>query len=1000
MSRETPADLARRLTPPLNTSTALAKSIAKNHGPVARVAHSLGIDLADAVAAWIDDSGLEAVQAWVRHETDGRNLLAEFEKVKVGSWEVLSALLVEHRLGQQGSVVGPYLHSAGSSYSDALIEARWMTAEALKRHAGRVPFFEQILLTRTCDLARQYFDSLRPFAEPASSSRNSQKVEREIARLTVTSARFGSSTVEQLEEAVGYLNQAITEGEELPAAIYKLEAHVELYHSTGDPDHLKEALRFSRSVRVPPGDWPAWHVSVAEANLAIVEHATQEGAKGFVKLAYEELNSVLESDLGNVTLEIRAKLLRALAKHAIDFPNAPMHLQQVHLPFFLRTTGVLPETVKVAADYLIRCLQSAADRGQYQHREFLAEMLSRLSQDREGSDRADLLRESIRLREPIGNKGALKGSRDQLSQALDFFALHPFETGKGHRAAAISILLDLNRRDPSACEPLVLLARDIERSGADLQLRPGYDSELTTAIRDGDHKTILVRAATAAFGDQTLSVSGLGGRGDTFTVSDFSGFAGQTFVFKEGGVDSLLRDEIRAKRLETYLEKRPGRDAFGVIEHIERLELRSQGVDQLKVISVRRYARGETLRSKLHSVTSQAGREALLTRTARFLAVIQESEIGIETANGSVRRELKIKEIGFWLKKLFRKDEATSMFAEWWDMVASMPMLPRRDAHSLNWIVADDERILAVDLESKGVRPVLYELAQLIEDDPVLAPSDDSTRADIVCAYLSELKLKLTGPLEVFAACSAARSVGVLNDPKSSENARNTAFLRLLHIGDSSSGELQAWTRKVVEAWRIKVGLADPTKYKTIAPADRIRISKAMSFHLRHDPTAPVTRGGWIFADDLAEILRASGHKVTADQLLVVAGALGEPRFQLDKNEIRAAYGHSKVLRDGFDDPKPPAMLFHATSAENLQQIFAGRSGLKPQLRQFVHLTEDPKKADFAAKRHGDRVHLLAVEAPSVPDLVLGASDTWLAPDVSVAALRVPSLAELWLVQS
>lgn len=162
-----------------------------------------------------------------------------------------------------------------------------------------------------------------------------------------------------------------------------------------------------------------------------------------------------------------------------------------------------------------------------------------------------------------------------------------------------------------------------------------------------------------------------------------------------------------------------------------------------------------------------------------------------------------------------------------------------------------------------------------------------------------------------------------------------------------------------------------------------------MSHHLRHDRAAPATKSGWVHVDELAQILRASGHKVSSDQLLLIAGALGEPRFELDGDEIRAAYGHSIPAQIPYEARRAPQVLFHATPTRNLASVFEARAGLRPSGRNWVHLTESCQVAVDAARRQRSAVSVLEVDAPNVAGLVHATGATWLAPGVPVGSIRI-----------
>src|SRR5690606_20122294 len=78
---------------------------------------------------------------------------------------------------------------------------------------------------------------------------------------------------------------------------------------------------------------------------------------------------------------------------------------------------------------------------------------------------------------------------------------------------------------------------------------------------------------------------------------------------------------------------------------------------------------------------------------------------------------------------------------------------------------------------------------------------------------------------------------------------------------------------KLGGAWARRTGIASGDNLAPLADAERRRISRAMSFHLRHNEKAPLTKDGWIHVEELADLLNANGHKVSAPQLLWIAGA-------------------------------------------------------------------------------------------------------------------------------
>lgn len=954
---------------------------------VAALALRVGLQIPEQFSQWVDRVGTEVVGGWLDQDAPPALLAKRWVEGKYTSVPALAMLVMESRLCAVGAMVGSYFRSSGSSYAAELVEARWLIAEALRRHASSIRFNEPVILVRVSELAASVYESLRPFTDASKSNRDKLQIQRQVARQAIVAARFSSGRLEKLEEALAHLKGMPEDPTDISTAVLRIEASIELYHVTGNRDYLVEAMRFAKVQNVPNDDWPAWHLINAEIWLNLADFATEGARVQFLSRADRSLCFVENQEL-ELAYEIRCAMDRALQIHLSQPTSTSSTVRGVRLPFALRASHQLPDVIYTAAAELIAALRPAAERGQYQYREFLAELQSRVARASGTVEARILLEDAIRLRRPIGLKNALAGTRDLLAQAQDLLLLSSISQSPQLRAQGLEILLKLHRRDPSSSEPLVLLANDIEARGGMILKIPHVGEELLHHIQQGNYADIFELAASCAFNNPGLRVSGLGGRGETYTVDDFSGITGETFVFKKTSAAALERDELRAKAIsgraaDNHLQH------YGVIEHIGEIPI-EDGDSRSPLISVRRYARGRTLRAALSEVPGDE-KTALLERAAIFLGLIHGWEKETSSEVASSRNQLKEKEVGRWLRKLVGQSEKLRMFNDWWALVVGVEDVPRRDAHTLNWLVNDDQKVFAADLEATGVRPLGYELSQLVDDYPVLAPEDWRTRASVLRAYLSGAGFAMTREAELaYRASTAARAVGILTDSHSTDAARNHAFRLLSYLATSTfDPRLQRWCSEVLEAWKVKTGLSDPTRLTAIQPNDRVRISKAMSFHLRHDPTAQTTRGGWMFVEDLADVMREHGHNVTPQQLLVVAGALGEPRFELDGDEVRAAYGHSIARRADYEIAAPPAWLYHATPASNFGSIFEGRGGLRPMGREYAHLSTNPMRALTTAQRHAKDVLLLRVAGRNVRGLVRAAEDTWLAPLVGAEVLEV-----------
>lgn len=135
-------------------------------------------------------------------------------------------------------------------------------------------------------------------------------------------------------------------------------------------------------------------------------------------------------------------------------------------------------------------------------------------------------------------------------------------------------------------------------------------------------------------------------------------------------------------------------------------------------------------------------------------------------------------------------------------------------------------------------------------------------------------------------------------------------------------------------------------------------VSKFLSFVLRHKPEAigvELDRHGWVNIDDLVSSANASGHISNLDRFLIqeAVDTSDKKRFAIseDGQSIRANQGHSVSVDLQLKPVTPPEFLYHGTATRFLDSIV--KEGLKPQSRQYVHLSTDVETAAAVGQRYG-----------------------------------------------
>lgn len=144
-------------------------------------------------------------------------------------------------------------------------------------------------------------------------------------------------------------------------------------------------------------------------------------------------------------------------------------------------------------------------------------------------------------------------------------------------------------------------------------------------------------------------------------------------------------------------------------------------------------------------------------------------------------------------------------------------------------------------------------------------------------------------------------------------------------------------------------------------------LSKYLSFILRHQPEEiglTLDAEGWASIEQLIQKSAPIKNTVlTPEMLFQVVETNDKKRFQISEDglSIRAVQGHShQNVNRTFIEKTPPEFLYHGTTTRFLEQIL--QQGLKPQSRQYVHLSQDQTTAETVGKRYG-KPHILTIQS-------------------------------------
>lgn len=184
-------------------------------------------------------------------------------------------------------------------------------------------------------------------------------------------------------------------------------------------------------------------------------------------------------------------------------------------------------------------------------------------------------------------------------------------------------------------------------------------------------------------------------------------------------------------------------------------------------------------------------------------------------------------------------------------------------------------------------------------------------------------------------------------------------------------------------------------RFKAAEMADDTRLSKTLSFWLRHRPDAAglvLDDRGWTDVDGLLAALARRGTEVDHDRLRTLVDRNDKQRFEMtpDGRRIRARQGHSVAVDLDWPTQVPPELLYHGTTNRFLPSIL--KHGLRPMNRHHVHLSPDIATARAVGARRGAPV-VLAVRAlelhRSGASLLLTGNRVWLTAAVPPGLIEV-----------
>lgn len=176
---------------------------------------------------------------------------------------------------------------------------------------------------------------------------------------------------------------------------------------------------------------------------------------------------------------------------------------------------------------------------------------------------------------------------------------------------------------------------------------------------------------------------------------------------------------------------------------------------------------------------------------------------------------------------------------------------------------------------------------------------------------------------------------------------------------------------------------------------DKKRISKFLSFILRHSPEAIALQlddHGWANVEELLQKAALHQRVFSKEDLIEIVATNDKKRYAFDetRTRIRASQGHSLQIELQLPPAVPPEILYHGTAARFLENIKV--EGLMKMSRQHVHLSASRKTAESVGRRRGIPVILCIQSGRMHRDgavFFLSDNDVWLVEHVDVKYIEL-----------
>ncbi|PKI89856.1 hypothetical protein CW368_11850 [Actinomycetales bacterium SN12] len=922
-------------------------------------------------------SGQQLVDIWISI-LDGGHAATLTELLFIEYWASIGYQPVRQALGKAGKRF---------KYTQTLFAIRKRVAFNLYDYARELNWQQPVTFVSALKAARAY---LRDAAGHSGSEalRDYGQFTGKLGVATVLIAGFEAITQDEAREAYDALRCSLDHGNTPGAALpYLVNAAVLSFDFSGDLQALTEALEFSQSFETASRSTPL-RLAVAQAQLRIAL-ATEDNA--LLARIGQLIDSLKPGSIPRVPDFLTARILRGIVSYLQIDGICGADATHLRVPFGYRTGDETHALLVASAREVYKKIRLSQRLDDPMVANLLADLIVNC---RAGLkiDEVEALRAALKYR-----TGAETGRVFGLVRAQNELELASLEQDSAARLRATERLAEIATDVRFEAAAHIVLAHNLENWGPIGKGRGGTStraesviSDLVSNAVDGTARDLWLLAAKSAFENANLIKRSLGGRSSVTTVGDYFGLVTETLVFKQMDKAGHHRGSARSEAIQRYLEDNDLDGQFGVPTILDAKDTPDS------VVVAHRFVSGVSL-MKVFEKAENSVRLQRAVQAARFLGLINRSEAHAATDDG-VRRTLKAKEVGRFLKSC-GLENWLEIFDRWWQTVADIDSVTRKDAHLDNWILAQGEELIAIDWEASGCRPLGYELAQITDDHAYFPVEAWETRRAIFDSYLDQVEHASSTEdcWRAYKAGVLARHLWAITSPERAKRfdpgeAETRLQAYALTVDDA---ELASLANIALKAVLKKRGLSTlPPATSNTTGAGRVRLSKQIAYVLRHDLEIERDDSGWVRTALLAERLT----RVSCEEVAAVATDPREARFEVRGDFIRARYGHNAELHHTIlfeNSVAADTRLYHASPWGYASEILDRRSGLRAKSRGMVHLTDSFSEAVASGVRGGHPL-VYETQASRLGHVTKAGELTYLTPYVSHNSLRVVPMSSYW----